>query len=1362
MSVICPNRSSKEWKELVEKAGSEVIAYKIWEDAGRIIPTGDRLHAFLEREATQEALSNNLQESTRILDTLTKLNNPVAEALPDGQGYINKKTGELIDFRVSMIVDEYRRATGRFFKGDAEFYAKKGTIVHEYLRYLTSNIANNTNVSHQEGANYVMSELRKSERFKDDNDKYFELTAGQFKLLEQVSRELIEDINDLQKSIDPEGKANFFNEIVIYDEHKNMAGTVDLLVVFSDGSASIYDFKTFSQKTPGRPYASRIGDWDVQLSNYRNMLKHNYGINKFRHTRVIPFRTDYSGKNAQGEWVKQMADGFKLLSAKTKANNLTYLDHIPFAEKTDDDNLNELLTDIRNKIEELDVKIIAEYGQRKFHYKRQKERLTRVLNDLTLRKDTKQLYTYLRSLSISTKNRLAKAQTDPDYIDAGELRSLFYELEIFKNLASNLKNVVKGDKKARQQALEAQNYVTELMESVDAEILDRNADDITEAGHLPGNRASRLFYGIGNFNQPIFRELRKAWLKANEASRVQSLRDINKLQMVDEAFSKWAKQNGYGQQNKFSLLIDENKNLVVKHTEEFYKKTEELRRKAKNNELTPEDRSWLRENYAIDRAYFNKYKKDFLESIKRDLDETGNQEEYDRKLEIFTKFTDIDANPNVLYSASNFKFLKPKSDNKNYINPKWEFIQKHKPVKEYYDTLVGYINEWTEILGRDVISENFIPNVEQGIIDNLLEHGTKNIREAFMKKFQLRENDSFRGRLVDGKPVQTIPILYLDRLRHPLSESKKKKIEDQVATYLERGTPEFNSEVDRLVKKKEYELGLDAKSTDLTASFMTFASSVNEFVNFSEVEPMVKGLQYLVEQNKIEVKIRGKSGETVIDKFRDKVIKKMGLDPELQEIFNSFVNRLIYKQKFDEELFKTDKFSSNKVISSLMQYISTRALGLNLAVTASNFIQGKTGLWVAAREGMYFDRDNIKEAYKAFSRHEEKYANVVDLLIPRSRDIVSEQIELSKASFASRRLRTRTFFLGHIKGDDAIDNTLAVAMSKRWVVDKDGKIKNPKSPLVKLIDENAPTVYDSIKFDEANNELYIPGVSQYELGEFRSKILKQSYKIKGTMTEEHKGVYANSMIWTMFMQFRTWSIGLAEARFGQLKYDMTMEEYEIGRFNAALGGFLKQGAVPALKEAAKMISEVALMGLYKSTPNMERIRFKYDQFLNDNPEHRGRFTIEQFMELQKDKMNGFLSEVRMYVAVILLAQMLMRAGWDDEEESNLFTWNAYQISRRAMLELSFWFSPGSVDEIVKSPLPLWSLFTDLQRLINTSVREVTFQIEGERDPRVKTTPTYYILKGTPGINQVLQFFKYFDQYNPPKTSIDYIVDMFED
>ncbi len=86
----------------------------------------------------------------------------------------------------------------------------------------------------------------------------------------------------------------YYTEVNIHN--KNLAGTIDLLIVDSEGKANLFDYKSITGLLNGTNITKNYTDkWYEQLIQYRKILT-NYGITNFGQTRVIPIAVNFSDK----------------------------------------------------------------------------------------------------------------------------------------------------------------------------------------------------------------------------------------------------------------------------------------------------------------------------------------------------------------------------------------------------------------------------------------------------------------------------------------------------------------------------------------------------------------------------------------------------------------------------------------------------------------------------------------------------------------------------------------------------------------------------------------------------------------------------------------------------------------------------------------------------------------------------------------------------------------------------------------------------------------------------------------------------------------------------------------------------------
>ena len=75
----------------------------------------------------------------------------------------------------------------------------------------------------------------------------------------------------------------------MYNKEKDIAGVIDLVVLYSNGSVGVYDYKgikDYSQQQYATVYNE--DDYDTEISGYKTILAEAYGVKNFGETRIIP------------------------------------------------------------------------------------------------------------------------------------------------------------------------------------------------------------------------------------------------------------------------------------------------------------------------------------------------------------------------------------------------------------------------------------------------------------------------------------------------------------------------------------------------------------------------------------------------------------------------------------------------------------------------------------------------------------------------------------------------------------------------------------------------------------------------------------------------------------------------------------------------------------------------------------------------------------------------------------------------------------------------------------------------------------------------------------------------------------------
>jgi len=171
-------------------------------------------------------------------------------------------------------------------------------------------------------------------------------TEAQFNVLEQGIKDLLAQIRKVQREeVDPKGKVIIRTEQMITNKDQSIGGSIDLLAVFSDNSAAIYDYKFVSpSKAAGYvdritnriiedPFNVKMTTYDLQMSQYKQNLEQTYGITKVRQSRIVPihirYKTAKDGKLTNQITVVQMGTKYsEFLQQIPVAGELTSFDDI--------------------------------------------------------------------------------------------------------------------------------------------------------------------------------------------------------------------------------------------------------------------------------------------------------------------------------------------------------------------------------------------------------------------------------------------------------------------------------------------------------------------------------------------------------------------------------------------------------------------------------------------------------------------------------------------------------------------------------------------------------------------------------------------------------------------------------------------------------------------------------------------------------------------------------------------------------------------------------------------------------------------------------------------------------------------------
>ncbi|MCK5644048.1 MAG: hypothetical protein KAJ19_24835 [Gammaproteobacteria bacterium] len=1317
------------------------------------------------------------EEEKQQRDAIEKgfLDNRVSKNLAKEGGYVTE-LGKLVKNRVS---DYSKRFYDKLFRGrvqeeEAKEYnkllAQKGTIIHKYLEIIGEALFAGKTVDMQTVKARVIKELKDksdqaNEDFWDKENPFFSLTGKQFGELREGLSKLIKQVRAKQNKIDPKGEVKFFPELVIYDQYGDLGGTIDLAVLYSNGSVGIYDYKTINfDETKTLPLYKEDA-YNVQIGQYKRVLKDAYGITNFGETRIIPIDSQMT-KTGLG-----FAD---LVMGSTDINNneRPYLDQIPVAkELTDDAALNRSLEKLFVLYDQLREKLSNDHRNEMLQL--QVARVRKGIADLQLKSDVSFIFGEIKRLYDDFQER----ENLPDdhkfalnNIYLGEVEQ--YIIAYSKFGINAMPTAKKADDKESIARLQRVAHMLEQLEDrVNQKQIENNnrGENFKVEGSAPAEGfMGKLFKRLSRFNRPVFKKLSKMVHEVADKVR-KDVDELNaKINEKTEELDKWAQARGWNLQKAFNRIINPKTGNLTSKFKSTY--VEEQRAAAAdknkqwfvdNTQVKIEDGQLQYTGESLER--FNRIKAEQFAYLDRAL----NEEDAIREKLKWAKKYDIAAEPFALFYKGNY-FIKAQEKAENYSEDYNFMLQKgNEALKDYYDMYVEVNDMLSELTGKR-IDYNFVAEIHTDLIDKLGENGLQGMRgiwDSLKRGIELHEHDLSRGKidLVTGKPIGGIPLFYTGKLTGRVDNAERKRIEAEVAEEFTKGTVAYDTELENRMKKAEYYAGTKSKSRDLSRSLSLFGDAAFSYKHLSDTEASARSLLSIMKSQGQETELVDASGKKMINNITRKAAVMLGVPISEVDAMEKFINLYWYGQTTQGQDFAFTvggkKYSSLKFYQAILGFTSASALAVKPVLAAGNAIGIKANYYMTGWEGRYYTREDIRKTHRMAVSGDVMYKAAISYFEPFTHDLSFRKANNMSVSKIAKTLTFENLFILHRLGDEHIDRNITVSMMQRFGIDKNGDVVHlRKLEGVEGADTRSILERSSIKDDK----FVVEGLTEAQYIRFREMIQTAATGVKGNMSQEDKNLIGTGLMGQALMQFRNWMPGLIEKRFKGLEYDDLFDDYDVGRFRVFFGELTAKGTLPKLGAFTKALGEMVMMNVYSKggektadnprgrNINMEVTKRFYDKYREANPDTS--LTMEEFVELRVAKLQGMAKELQIFLSfsLIVFAGKAMLPDEDEEaltKVSRLMAQNSFRVTQRGLLELSFFFDPESATTILKTPLPSLRFFVNLQKTLTNTVDETRDVIFGEDATREKTPRWYFLSKTIPVVSAGVDFFDAFDTYN---------------
>lgn len=1193
--------------------------------------------------------------------------------------------------------DTRKRNKGKFVSESQRLQWEKirtrGKKVHSWVEDITKNYVSSTRV--------LSTELRNSLSL-EEKIHYDKAEASVHALIDSIKAQ--------------DSGAVFLTEVILHDPkfhwvddfgktRYGIAGSIDLLVIHSDGTASIYDYKTTSKKAGLEDISIwKSYEYNVQLSLYKRMLLNGNlttkvpKVNGIFKSRIIQIETASDDKN--------------------RVTSVNFAGEIPVAgEGTGNKRLDSKLEALYMKFNKMmKLKPPSDKAEKKLFYSRISSIRDTIVN-LHLRKNYNTIisnadtdFTYVNELF----NK--EAITWDDLAIAKEISDLYVDLLSYADLSAADKDIESSFKDIQRKADIIADRVLqkreEMMQGVASEF---GIDDIGEVQRQLGFMG-RYFRSVSTQNNPMVAtlyEMTKKVLYQNEIENNALREEITNQQ---EVLKKWASSKGLSLQEAYNLIINkETGKLITPYTQEYY--TEIEKRKISN------DKEWFNDNFSLNTERYNKRLESFTKSIKEKTFSKNPALNEKKQNELINEFKEYESN----LVTSSFRELKP-SKQANWKSDSWKKLESdgYEPLRDFYKFFTSKTEKMAGWLPAFNHSQNFIPTLMKTWVEELSRLDGKtagNLYQALRKRVDLNDLSGRVGNINSnsGEIGGQIPVFFINNL-------SKEDLKDG---------------------KKSYDLG---------RVLQVFGEMAHNFKNMSEIETAaLAGLDIIKEQEAFERSKASPLGLR-INPATQNIVKSKEANKGNVEMYEDFMNYFLYGVS-TKNPSKTTKF-----LDGLNQYTAFKMLGLNpfpaIAATAANVV----GTQIQIARNVYFDDKQFAKSLwmmsggNLFDNETKEIAyGLKELFLPQIDNRQYAKNRKLSTSIAVRNITVDHFFAMLRVTDEINQTAVFLSMLQNSVFDKDGKIilmsdykkslrpenyysfkkgseerrKIDKEIKEKLKDTKSIMDLCSIKDGKLSIEGY-PEISSDVIMSFRQLVKQVNKNIIGNMDTNDPSLYKFEVWGRMLFIFRNWMPRAVEERYGELRYNRELQRIEMGRYRtffSSLFGFMRDES-NKLKWAMSIGVE-------------EWAKIQYEKQMSIRPELANKVTESQFIDLMKENMAATKRGLAITTGVILTL-ILGSKYFNDDEELTPGEKYTLKIWKRVYTEMSMFINPIEALNILKSPSAATAPLSDLIRACLHSLKEVGGYTFNEEDWIQNAHPLKYWMGFNP-FSGIEKTYRMFDQ-----------------
>ena len=1186
--------------------------------------------------------------------------------------------------------------------------------------------------------------------------------------IDKTAEALIEQVLEIQDGIDKKGKVAIVPESILVKDGK-LAGTIDVVVVFSDLSYSTYDYKTLVPTMESKKVVGVGGvdverriidpawiafyhyeDWNLQLPKANNVLQNVVKLKGLRQSRIIPLHTEFGYDNNK----KQITEHVTQLRSFADADE--FLDQVPIQEMTDNEALNaqinKMLASRANLRLELDR--TAKDSDRYHYIKNRLDRVTVAINRIIVRKDVRLLMedyqAVVKKFGKFTKHSSligvdVNEEGTPNYLNLSQMLDLHRELSMFTTLMDvtpdyytklGLTEEEEYSYIANRNALKAN--VGTMMSALKEEIIARLKLDaktlhrmrnMKDVGIL--SRYVDTFSEIDNpFTQEAFSRISDA--KAETTIKLQKFMD--NLRKV----SKGMEDAGFRVMSGYDQLINrETGNLYSKFSSSFLE--------AKEKAFKNEDAKWFLQYYKLKdnaKETFNELVESYIRNNNLDPKAKKDFEKIERfkaSMSIANALTS--RNKLHYYYELKDEYKNPSKDTAGVYSAEYKNIYNNKALNDFYNFWTESMKDFRFMLGfgRDYhkLPDNFIPWMRRDVVESMFQDG-----------FMSQTLDNIRNLFYSTNTDQDFGDVYA-----------QSKIATDTGEVLNNVPIWFiNPIVDR-----NGEINKTLKSYDLGKVLYAMASTAYNYQNMKNIEAEMDALTFLLEQPEFGV-IQKAGGRTLSVKGGSEA-KLSGKESPIYDLFRKHIKYAVYGVKIQD---REKSPTLVKTLLTLNRFEVATMLGFAPIVQISASIAAKINQYFEASKGYFFTKKQMAQAEAdamnanfgtreasinaALINFFEPYELTMAQRMNRPNGMKRERIG---GNMLTRISAMNLPFMLFRKGSAWINTTVMFAMLRNYGLDARGNVKK-----LSVLPEGSKSLKDLCRIEGDN--FIIDGIMNekgevtniHAYAQFRNLVYSVARGIHGEMSENDQNAINLTMWGKLFMTYKNWLPFLTKERLQGFKYNKTKDVITIGKLNAlwksAISEDNKQflGMMYSIGQRILTLSaDIATFGILKNAKGFKtseaRLRQMYETFKEGNmdldifEDDIESVTYEQFKQYYNGQIRNAVVELRVLLTLVAAVAML-GAAFDDDDDGKAamsrMNWaerQTFRMVNRVRRELAFFYGGGTLQMVTQNPLPITGVLVNGGKAIYNFIDESVEAVSGMDDRRDTTPYGYYTLRMLP-------------------------------